>query len=85
MNHEEIKRSQLTWVFLVQQSHYSREMALLFEGKDLPKHDALVELDPFMKDNLLRIGGQLENSSLDCDEMHSFFIEIYFIYIFISF
>lgn len=66
----ELNRSRLTWVYLVQQTYYVSEFRLLKEKCAIPKNSKILKLDPFLHDNLIRVGGRLQNSFLEFEEMH---------------
>ena len=66
---DEINRSRLTWTFLTQHIYFAKDIKLLSKSDKLINSD-LLKLDPFIKDNLLRVGGRLQNSLLDYDEKH---------------
>lgn len=56
----------------VQEMHFSEELALLKKGK--PCSSKLRHLNPFLENNLIRIGGRLANAAISYDHQHPFLI-----------
>ena len=69
----EINRAKLVWVYLVQHSCFKSEIKLLRNNSKLFNTE-LLRLDPFLEENLLRLGGRLHNSLLSYDQKHPFIL-----------
>ncbi|XP_043464547.1 uncharacterized protein LOC122499986 [Leptopilina heterotoma] len=68
---DELRRSQLTWLKVVQNDHFSETIELLKNKKPLPRNNPLIKLAPFLDDDdILRVGGRLQSSLLSYDETH---------------
>ncbi|XP_034028092.1 uncharacterized protein LOC117512219 isoform X1 [Thalassophryne amazonica] len=61
---EEREKAAETVIKIVQQQAFPHEIKLLQGGKDLPKSSSLFSLDPIWSEELLCVGGRLEQSSL---------------------
>ncbi|KPJ02096.1 hypothetical protein RR46_01492 [Papilio xuthus] len=67
----ELQNSENQILLLVQQKMFPEEYTLLKAGKPLPKNNRLNSLVPFMhSDNLIRVGGRLNNSCYTFDVKH---------------
>lgn len=49
----------------VQREAYPEEYKALLENQPVPKSSGILELDPFLCDGLLRIGGRLRHASVN--------------------
>ena len=67
----ELQRAKNNLVICEQRVHFHEEIALLSKNKQLSKTFALFELDPILVDDLLRVGGRLDNAELSFDLKHS--------------
>ncbi|XP_043480108.1 uncharacterized protein LOC122509872 [Leptopilina heterotoma] len=68
---EEMKREFLTCVKMSQEQDFSHEIQLLGQGKFVSVGSAIARLKPFLDEQtILRVGGRLENSSLNDEEKH---------------
>ncbi|XP_033610790.1 uncharacterized protein LOC111872965 [Cryptotermes secundus] len=56
---------------ITQYSSFAQEIQSLQQGKALPSHSKLLMLHPFLDgNNLLRVGGRLENADIPFDQKH---------------
>lgn len=59
------------WFCLVQQSHFSEELRAMKRGSPVSRSSSLRALNPFRgDDNLLRLGGRLNNAAIGYSEQH---------------
>uniref|UniRef100_A0ABD2WTZ1 Integrase catalytic domain-containing protein n=3 Tax=Trichogramma kaykai TaxID=54128 RepID=A0ABD2WTZ1_9HYME len=57
------------WISYVQGLHFARDIGALRRKADLPRNSLLLRFNPYIDhENLLRIGGRLQNSNLSLDE-----------------
>ena len=70
----EMKRAKLFWVYITQLAHFKNEMITLNNGSNLIKSSDILKLDPFLEDNLLRVGGRIQNSLLNHEQKHSLIV-----------
>lgn len=54
----------------VQKECFSKEYNCLSNGKTLKKNSKILPLNPFLQDDLIRVGGRLKNSSFNFDKKH---------------
>ena len=66
----ELQRAENNLVIYEQRVHFHEEIALLSKNKQLSKTFALFKLDPILVDDLLRVGGRLDNAELSFDLKH---------------
>ena len=66
---EEIARAKKFWIFIIQRAYFEVDISLLKNGKTLQDLN-LRRLDPFLEQNLLRLGGRIYWSLLDHDQKH---------------
>ncbi|XP_050293693.1 uncharacterized protein LOC126734196 [Anthonomus grandis grandis] len=59
---DEITAAQNLLVMHVQKQMFSKEYQCLVSNKPLSKSSKILSLNPFLKDNLIRVGGRLRNS-----------------------
>ncbi|KAA8592103.1 hypothetical protein FQN60_017558, partial [Etheostoma spectabile] len=71
LNVEERKRATLTLIKLAQQHAFKEELHILSQepGK-LPCNHQLYQLDPFLQDGVMRVGGRLRRASAPLDLRH---------------
>ncbi|XP_036148482.1 uncharacterized protein LOC118647537 [Monomorium pharaonis] len=63
--------SRLLWCKIVQQSWFSHEIRILFQGGNLSRFNHLIRLTPFIdKDGILRVGGRLHFAKIDDETKH---------------
>jgi hypothetical protein len=55
---------------ITQHSAFAQEIQNLQQGKALPSHRKLLTLHPVLDENLLRVGGRLENAEGPFDQKH---------------
>ena len=67
---EEINRSRLTWVYLVQRAYFNPESKYLKNHTEIFKQSSLNSFNPFLQDYLLIVGGRVQNSDLTEEEKH---------------
>ena len=65
----ELVRAKKTWICLVQYSYFSNDINLLKNNQKLNDLN-LHRLDPFVDQNLLRLGGRIHFALLDYDQKH---------------
>lgn len=72
----DIYNAKLFWIYQYQQAFFPEEIrSLLFASKTAVKlPGALLKLNPFLKDDLLRAGGRLNRSLLSMDQKHPFIL-----------
>ena len=72
----EINRARLFWIYLVQKTYFYKEFRCLKNKKSpqLHRDSPLLALDPFINNNLLRLGGRIHNSLLSYDQKHPFLL-----------
>lgn len=66
----ELSRARLVWVYIIQHNFYPNELNALRKNRTIHKSSTLLKLDPLLHDNLLRVGGRLQHSFLEFEEMH---------------
>ena len=69
----EVLRAKLTWIYLIQKEYFKEEIKVLSNNKKL-NDSRLLSLDPFIDQNLLRLGGRIQNSLLSYDQKHPFIL-----------
>lgn len=67
---EELEAAKLVILKSVQRDAYPEEYAALHENKTISKSSTILNLDPFMRDGLLRTGGRLRHASLESEMKH---------------
>nr|XP_049701803.1 uncharacterized protein LOC126055663 [Helicoverpa armigera] len=73
---KELDKSLLTLVRLSQLDSYSDEIKLISDKKTLNCKSKLLALNPFLDDNnILRVGGRLQNSEFDYDKKHPMILD----------
>lgn len=66
-----IAEARLFWVKFIQRSIFATELALLQDGKLLPRSSSLKTLDPHLDENgVIRMGGRLANAPLTFGQKH---------------
>jgi hypothetical protein len=67
----ELHESLIVIACIMQHSAFAQEIQNLQQGKALPSHSKLLTLHPFLDgNNLLRVGGRLENAEVPFDQKH---------------
>ena len=66
----ELERDRLVWVYLAQRYYFEKDISRTVSGRTLIKSSALYNLDAFLSESLLFVGGRLKNSLLSLDEKH---------------
>ncbi|XP_057324175.1 uncharacterized protein LOC130666872 [Microplitis mediator] len=67
----ELQAALVHWIKMTQQEHFSSEISSLSQGKALKKSHCFTRLTAFIDQaGLIRIGGHLQNSTLDADSKH---------------
>nr|XP_049702535.1 uncharacterized protein LOC126055847 [Helicoverpa armigera] len=73
---KELDKSLFTLVRLSQLDSYSDEIKLISDKKTLNCKSKLLSLNPFLDDNnILRVGGRLQNSEFDYDKKHPMILD----------
>ncbi|XP_070524041.1 uncharacterized protein [Cardiocondyla obscurior] len=68
---EELHQSMLTWMRVIQASHWSSEIRAVSTGTPFQKGHPLANLSPFLDaQGILRVGGRIRHSLLSFDEKH---------------
>ncbi|XP_017765002.1 PREDICTED: uncharacterized protein LOC108554296, partial [Eufriesea mexicana] len=68
---EELHRANIKMMQLLQGSAFQEELRALRDKRDLPNSSKLLPLRPFLdEDDLLRVGGRLQNSALPYEAKH---------------
>ena len=67
---EEIRRAGLRIVRLVQEAAFKSERQALLSNQEVPSTSKLFNLDPYIMDNVIRVGGRLRNSTLPESQRH---------------
>lgn len=71
LTQEEIQSSLLTILKHCQSKMFAEEYSLLLAGKPLPTKNRLLSLSPFLdSNNIIRVGGRLDNSPYTYDHKH---------------
>ena len=73
---KELKDAEMYWYRKVQSDVYKKEIEALNKGKRISVSSKLLKLDPFYdsKDNLIRIGGRLQNPNLLEEAKHQIIV-----------
>ncbi|XP_052406346.1 uncharacterized protein LOC127952103 [Carassius gibelio] len=72
---EELLKAKVCIVKSVQNEYYSEELKCINSGSNLPPNSSLWKLHPILDQNqLLRVGGRIEQSDLSMDEVHPIII-----------
>ena len=67
----ELSDARKFWIRKVQSAHFSAEIRMLSEKKEIPKSSPLFRLHPFVDaEGLVRLGGRLQLSPLEYDSRH---------------
>jgi len=75
INTSELRQAQNKIIQIVQRKHFKREIMSLEMRREIDKKSQLLHLTPFLDENgILRVGGRLQNSSLQFDEKHPIII-----------
>lgn len=83
----EIEGAKKYWIKQIQQQDFAAEIKSIKQGENLAKSNPLVRLTPYLdEDNLLRVGGRLENSTLSKTAKHPYILSNtnYFAHLIIS-
>ncbi|KAM9709232.1 uncharacterized protein ACNS7B_023621 [Menidia menidia] len=67
---EERKKAALVLIKVAQQEAFGEELKLLSQSQKLRKTHKMYELDPFLEDGVLRVGGRLRRSSASLEFKH---------------
>jgi len=67
----ELRAAAHRWFQLVQKAYFSKKWSTLNENQPMPPSSALKALRPVLgEDSLLRLGGRLQNATLEYEEKH---------------
>lgn len=76
INSDEINNSVMLLIQIGQLQSFSFEIGLLKQRKTLPQKNKLLQLTPFIDSNdILRVGGRLENSQYNFDKKHPIILD----------
>lgn len=64
---EELNAAKKLILLSVQRNAYPEEYAALHSKQDLPNSSTILPLDPYMSDDLIRVGGRLRHASLEAE------------------
>lgn len=67
---DELYQSGLLVISLVQRTVFEHEWKALSKGQDITCKSKLQSLNPYIADNVIRVGGRLRNSSLSMNQKH---------------
>lgn len=67
---EDLLGAELAVLKFIQELYFEDELARLKSGKCVRKTSPLYKLSPFLKDEIIRVGGRLKNASLEFDSKH---------------
>lgn len=70
MTVEEINQAGLSVIKLVQKETFKEEIQVLNKQGDVPSTSKLFNLNPFIQDGVVRVGGRLRKSSMSLNEKH---------------
>lgn len=71
----ELEESLLYWIRTVQKAYFSYELKIISQGDLLSKSNPLTRLTPYIdKGGSLRVGGRLQKSKLDPEEIHPYIL-----------
>ena len=67
---EEVKKAEETIISVVQQEAFPVEYEALKKSKPIPKNSTILNLDPILRNGVLRVGGRLRNAPISEDSKH---------------
>jgi hypothetical protein len=67
---EELQRAKRYWIRQTQEEYFPEELAALRQGLPLPTSSAIVRFNPYVEDDLLRLGGRLQFADISEGERH---------------
>ena len=71
----ELNTAEKYWIHMIQEDHFSVDIAMLKANRSLDNNSSLLPLRPFIdSDGLLRVGGRESNSDLTYQRMHPLII-----------
>ncbi|XP_075261127.1 uncharacterized protein LOC142352857 [Convolutriloba macropyga] len=70
LNINDVENARNHLIQVSQQNSFGPSIALLNKNKNLPSKDKLLPLSPFLKDNILRVGGRTKRSTLGYNTKH---------------
>ena len=70
LNINDVENARNHLIQVTQQNSFGPSIALLNKNKNLPSKDKLLPLSPFLKDNILRVGGRTKRSTLGYNTKH---------------
>ncbi|XP_015189529.1 PREDICTED: uncharacterized protein LOC107073404 [Polistes dominula] len=66
----EINNARNYWIFTHQNLHFENEIKALKKSESVSKNSSLVKLNPFLKNDILRVGGRIGQAELIDDSKH---------------
>lgn len=66
----ELRESENYWIKTTQKQYFHNEISALIEGKNLESSSTIITLNPFLYNDLMRLGGRLHESSLPFQTKH---------------
>ena len=66
-------RAKLTWFYIIQHAYFDKEFKIIKHNGNL-KNSSITRLNPFVDQNLLRLGGRFNSSLMDYDQKFPFIL-----------
>ncbi|XP_055932080.1 uncharacterized protein LOC129962358 [Argiope bruennichi] len=72
---DELNKARNYWISVVQKQSFSVEINALEYNRSLPKSSKISRFRPFLKDNILRLGGRLQFARISVEQRHPILLE----------
>ncbi|KAG8175332.1 hypothetical protein JTE90_007580 [Oedothorax gibbosus] len=72
---DEFERAKTYWIRTVQQQCFAAEIEAAKNAKPLPAKSKTSRFNPFLKDNILRLGGRLQFANISTETKHPIFLD----------
>jgi len=72
---DEIVKAKEYWILTVQRQCFPEEIKAIQNEMPLPTKSKIARFNPFMQDNLLRLGGRLQFANVPCDTKHPILLD----------
>ncbi|XP_055928642.1 uncharacterized protein LOC129959774 [Argiope bruennichi] len=72
---DELNKARNYWISVVQKQSFSVEINALEHNRSLPKSSKISRFHPFLKDNILRLGGRLQFARISVEQRHPILLE----------
>jgi len=66
----------LHWIKAVQAEYFSAELDALLKNADLPRESKITLFNPFLEEELIRLGGRLQCAALSKDLPHPLLLDV---------